>query len=440
MNLSRFKSTAYFIEKIRRGARMNDNKKTITVLGSAGGVAKAILSILNHSAIDRSDPIHPFISNCLIHLIDHKQKEEKYFNKLFPHLQGQFVCHQFDLKDTEKFLDHLERTKTDVVLDASWADTVDMLKCCDLLGVKYINTALENTMIDENEELYEGFQLLERMRYLEKFKDQLINTTAIIGSGMNPGVVQWMAIELLKETPEDFPLGCYIVEHDTSFFKDEKKAKEDVIYTTWSPECFLDEAIASYPMFMSQHMPLFLYEKVYDLEFKVTLGNKQFYGCLMPHEEVYTLGKLYNMEGGFLYKVNDHTTKLIRSNLDDVDKLWDCEMKVLDPMDAEMQGEDLVGVLLVYKDKERYMYNTLSNTPIFAKYQTNATYFQVACGLYAGLSVLLLDPVPKGVYYVDELLLKTNNQYGKYLTYYMTDFIKGENAQTDGLLFQRMKK
>ncbi len=216
-------------------------------------------------------------------------------------------------------------------------------------------------------------------------------------------------------------------------------AKENVVYTTWSPECFLDEAILSYPMFMKNHIPHFLYEKVYDLEFKVTLGDKQFYGCLMPHEEVYTLGQLYDMEAGFLYKINDHTTDLIRSNIDDLEKMWDFGMEVLDPLDAALEGEDLAGVLLVYQDKERYMYNVSNNDSIFAEYKTNATYFQVACGIYASLSVLLLDQIPKGAYYVDELLVKTNNHFGDYLTYYMTDFVRGENMLSDGLLHQRMK-
>lgn len=419
---------------------MDDYQKVITILGSAGGAAKSILSILNKSAIDKKDPIHLFISSCIIHLIDIKQKEEKYYHELFPQLKDQIVLHQFDLKDTKRFIKHLESTKTLCVIDLSWADTVEMLQCCDALGINYVNSALENTMIDENEELYYGFPVIERIRHFEKVKDQFSNSTAIIGSGMNPGVVQWMAIELLKSDSEERPLGCYIVEHDNSFFKDKSKAKNDVIYTTWSPECFLDEAISCYPMFMNHHTPLFLYENVYDVEFKVTLGDKQFYGCLMPHEEVYTLGKLYDMEGGFLYKINDHTTELIRSKLDDADQLWNHDMKVLDPLEAELDGEDLVGVLIVYQDKERYMYNTLKNRDIFSKYKTNATYFQVACGIYASLSVLLMDQVPKGVYYVDELLLNTNNHYGQYLTYYMTSFVIGENNHSDGPLLHRMKK
>ena len=419
---------------------MNQNKTIISILGSAGGVANGILSILNNSAQDEKDPIHREVKDCIIHLIDNQQKEESIYSLSYPHLKGKFITHEFDLKDTAQFTNHLIKTQTSIVIDLSWADTIEMIHCCDQLGVSYVNTALENTMIDENEELYEGFGLLERLRQLEKHKDRISNSTAIIGSGMNPGVVQWMALELLKtDSTENQPIGCYIVEHDNSFYKNKQIAKKDVIYTTWAPECFLDEAILGLPMFMKHKNPLFFYEKVYDLEFKVTLGDIQFHGCLMAHEEVYTLCKLFDMEGGFLYKVNDHTTKLIRANIDDLDKLWDFEMKVLDPQDADLDGEDLVGVLLVYSDKERYMYNVLSNEAIFSKYKTNATYFQVACGVYASLSVLLLDQLPIGAYYVDELLLKTENHYGNYLTYYMTDFITGENEQTDGLLHNRIR-
>lgn len=419
---------------------MNTNLNVITLLGSSGGVAKSVLSILNKSIIDKNDPLHSLINDCTIHLIDIKQKDQAYYQSLFPDLYDNLVLYQLDLKDTIAFKKHLTSTKTTVVIDISWADTVEMLDCCNELGIKYVNSALENTMIDDHEEEYEGFPLIERIRYFEKYKNQFSNTTAITCSGMNPGVVQWMAIELLNKHPKDLPLGCYIVEHDTSFFKDSKDAKQDTIYTTWSPECFLDEAIMSYPMFMQHKTPLFLHEQVYDLEFKVSLGDKQFYGCLMPHEEVYTLCQLFNVEGGFLYKVNDHTTELIRENLDNVDSIWDFDMQVLDPNVAPLEGEDLIGVLLVFEDKEVYIYNTMRNEDIFKKYKTNATYFQVACGIYAALSVLLLEDIPKGVYYVDELLTKTKNHYGQYIKYYMKDFVTGVNHFSDGTLLQRMKK
>ncbi|MDR6554996.1 S-adenosylmethionine decarboxylase related protein [Paenibacillus qinlingensis] len=418
---------------------MNNQKVIISILGSAGGVAKSVFAILDKSVQDVNDPIYHFISQCNIHLIDLKQKDVAYYESMLPHLSHAITLHQFDLSNLKMFRQHLTRTKTTLVIDISWADTVEMLQCCDELGIPYINSALENTWVDENEEL-EGFTLLERYRIFQENRGRFTNMKAIIGSGMNPGVVQWMALEVMKQAPGEMPLGCYIIEHDNSFYIDQSIVQKRTIYTTWSPECFLDEAILNYPMFMKRNMPVFLYNDVYELAFKVSLGNKQFYGCLMPHEEVITLGKAYDMETGFIYRVNDVTTELLCANLSNADELWNWNHRVLDPAEAELEGEDLVGVLLVYKDKERFMYNVMSNQSVFAEFKTNATYFQVACGIYGAISTLLLDEIPKGIYFVDELLSQTDSGYGKYLSYYMKDFVTGENNGSDGLLLDRVSQ
>lgn len=94
----------------------------------------------------------------------------------------------------------------------------------------------------------------------------------------------------------------------------------------------------------------------------------------------------------------------------------------MDPEIGEVGGQDLVGVLPVYPDKERYMYNVLSSAEIFPKYHVNATYFQVTCGIYGALCTLLKDNIANGIYFVDELLQHTNSRYGEYLSYYMKNF------------------
>lgn len=416
---------------------MNNKLLNFSVLGSAGGVAKAILSILNKSAQDKTDPIYAFIVKSKFHLVDFKQKNIDYYKNLFPNLQNNLCTYNFDLNETSIFKEHLKHSQTTLVIDCSCADTVETLRICDELKVNYINTAFENTMIDETES-FDGFGLIERFNIFEKNKPDFQRLTAIIGSGMNPGIVQWMALELMKKSTDENPLGCYIVEHDNSFYADESLADDKTIYTTWSPECFLDESILGYPMFLKHRMPLFIYGNVYDHEFKVSLGDRRFSGCLMAHEEVITLGKLFDMETGFIYKINDHTSELIRANLDHVDDLWLWDKEVLDPSREELVGEDLVGVLLVYEESEMFMYNVLSNQEVFSEFKVNATYFQVACGIYAGISTLLLDNIPQGIYYVDELLLKTHTNYGKYLSYYMTDFLVGENNNSQGSLLQRV--
>lgn len=159
----------------------------------------------------------------------------------------------------------------------------------------------------------------------------------------------------------------------------------------------------------------------------------------MPHEEVLILGKNFNMEVGFLYRINEYTTNIIRQNLDQVEDLWNWNRKVFNPAEEEVAGEDLVGVLLVYENSETYMYNVMNSSQVFRKYKTNATYFQVGCGIYAGLSSLLLDQFEQGAYYVEELLLNTESKYGEYLNLYMKDFVMGHNNFTDGLLHDRVR-
>lgn len=414
----------------------------ISIFGSAGGVAKSLLALLNNSITDPRDPLHSVMQYSELHLVDLKQKNMEYYKQKCPELTKLIKLYQFDLHDLRKVRKHLMSTNTTLVVDLSWADTINVLEICNTLGSSYTNSALENVEVDYDDEFL-GFTLIERYERFSKVKDKFTNTKSIVCSGMNPGVVQWMAHTLMTAYPDEKPIGCFIVENDTTFFKDESNIRNKTLYSTWSPECFLDVAGLNFPMYVKQHVPIFLYEDVYRKDFKVTLGDIEFYGCLMPHEEVLSLGSLYNMEIGFIYKVNDYTTQLIRKKLaeNEVDHLWDWDLKVLDPAEAELVGEDLVGVLLVYEDKERFIYNVMDSNSTYQKYGTSATYIQAATGVYAAICTILLETIPNGVHYVEELLSTVKDiGYGKYVTQYMTDLVTGENAKSDGLILDRMKE
>src|SRR5690606_10271707 len=116
-----------------------------------GGVAKAVLSILNHSANDNNDPIHQGIVNSKVYLIDINQKTMDYYHQLFPNLKNKIIAFQFDLNDLDQFTEHLRSTSTKLVIDVSWDDTIEMVECCNKHGVHYINSALENTAVDLDE-------------------------------------------------------------------------------------------------------------------------------------------------------------------------------------------------------------------------------------------------------------------------------------------------
>jgi len=416
---------------------MSELPQALTLLGSGGGLAQAALALLDRAAAKADDPLHSLLGSCTLHLIDVRQKKLSHFTSRFPNLAPRLRVHSFDLRDLETFKRHLIDTGTALVVDVSWADTLKMLECCNELGVSYLNTALENESVDEDPTLY-GFPLTERFERFDDERGRFDRLKAIVCSGMNPGVVQWMAWKLERMNPGRSPLACYIVERDSSFYTDASAAKPRTIYASWSVECFLDESILSYPMFVKNQVPHYFREEVYSAEYKVRLGDKEFYGCLMPHEEVLTLGMRKGWEVGFLYRVSEYTTKLIRDRLDDVDELWDWEQEIVSPENGEVEGEDLVGVLFVYEDEEKYIYNVLDSKTVYPVYGTNATYYQVACGVYAAMACLCLDSVPNGVHFVDELLDSgVDCRYGEYLGRYMERFETGSNPRSDGLLAQR---
>lgn len=165
----------------------------LTILGSSGGAARAFLSLLNHAVKDIHNPLYSQLQNCSIHLIDIKQKPQSYFKSMYPALYESFTFHMFDLSDHTLFRNHLQETETSIVIDASLADAVEMLTFCNEAGVHYINTALQLPAIDANEHI-KRFSLLERQNFFEDHRHAFTNMTGIICSGMNPGVVQWIAL------------------------------------------------------------------------------------------------------------------------------------------------------------------------------------------------------------------------------------------------------
>ena len=86
---------------------------SITLLGSAGGAAKAVLAILNQAVVNEKDPIYEVIKNVNFHLVDIKQKDKSYYDELFPNLKEQFFLYEINLQDVVKFKHHLKGKKNE---------------------------------------------------------------------------------------------------------------------------------------------------------------------------------------------------------------------------------------------------------------------------------------------------------------------------------------
>ena len=413
----------------------------ITILGAGGGVARALLGILDRALVEENTPLYPAIGECQLHGIDRPQARDRldaFLATRSDRLRERLTPHDGDAGDATALEAHLRATKTDVLVDLTGGDPREMLRACSRTGTRYLNSAIEIT----GPMPCEPVRILDEMETFRAFREEIgSSVTGIVGAGMNPGIVQWLALDLIRRNENRVPLACYVVEHDTTFFSDPARARPGVAYTTWSPEGFMYEAAHSRPIFMRGQAPVALFENVYARQYRVRLGDHEFFAQLMPHEEVLSLGRLFDMETAFLYRVNDHTTEVLTDYARREASGGPMpECRPLPQNFAELTGADKVGVLLVYPDREVFAWNRMETIQVNERFGTNATYYQVACGTAAALASLLFDSLPSGLYYVDELLLQTRSRFGDYVPSFLKDITYGANPSSDGMLFDRMRR
>ncbi|GAB2693859.1 saccharopine dehydrogenase NADP-binding domain-containing protein [Paenibacillus thermoaerophilus] len=221
---------------------MSASQLVITLLGSAGGVARAVLAVLDHASGTPDDPLHDKLSGSKLYLLDREARPKSYYARLLSRYPGKFGVLTLDLENRDQLLHHLRSSGTTLVIDCSWADTLGTMACCHETGAAYVNTALECFEADDDASVAR-YSLLRRYDLFEQRRGSFPGLKAIACSGMNPGLVQWMAMELLRREGGRVPDGCYIVERDTTFLADPEAVEPETVYTSWSPECFLEEAV-----------------------------------------------------------------------------------------------------------------------------------------------------------------------------------------------------
>lgn len=413
---------------------MSRPAQNILLLGCCGGVARGLLGILERALDTPADPFHQWLRTARIHGVDPAPPPD-FLENYGPALRERLTLTAGAADDENDILDRLRSTNSGLLVDLTGGDCRAAILACERAGARYLNSAIEITGPMQCEPV----RILEEIEIFQAFRKER-RLTGIVGAGMNPGVVQWLALDLIKRAGDEIPRACYVVENDTTFFADPTRAQADRVYTTWSPEGFLYEAFHSRPIFMRGSRPVAIWDRVYSQEFLVRLGEESFYGHLMAHEEVLNLGRLFDMETAFLYRVNDHSCRVLERTTAGPGTPVEPDCESLRPgQDYELAGADLVGVLLVYPDREVYAYNRLATDEVYERYGVNATYYQVACGTAAALACLLFDEPGPGLFYVDELLLDTPARFGEYLRAYLKDFQYGRNDRVDGLLFDRMR-
>jgi hypothetical protein len=381
-------------------------KPNLIVLGASGGVANSFLHYLVH--------YRPLFNKLI--LLDKRKNV----------LSDPYICHK-DLnysfihkelkfpRDEEYYQKLLKKNKINVVLDVTDADSIPLIEATNRAGINYINTAMNDDKKNIVELIYDVYPR----------RNKINKARHILCAGMNPGVVNmWVRYGIEKF---GVPKEIIHFEYDTA-----KIAKKWKPMMTWSIKEFLVENVrdpSGVALGRGEVKQLFPNALKYRVNMKSILQpilklDKYPRGFVVLHEENLTIAQKYNVPSKFIYAINLQTMENLIKIYQKRKKVTAKDLIKGDNTNVILDGSDNIGVILRYKDKDVYYFNTIPNNTVMG---TSATYLQTVIGVFAALFVLLYDNLSKGVYFPEDLF---NTHFKSYVF---------ENMRVQEFVFKKQK-
>lgn len=383
---------------------MPKKRPNLVVLGASGGVATTFLHHL---------PEYRPLFGRLI-LVDPHDRVRK--NPYIEHrlLGYRLVKLRVDIgKDRAGYLRMLKRHRADIVLDLTDGDTIPLLEATDEAGASFLTTGLNA----------DGRSIPETVDDVWRRRRRLDRAPHIVCAGMNPGCVNVWARYGIERHGK--PSAITHFEYDTS-----QMTRRWRPMVTWSVKQFLEEAVRD-----KAGVVLGRY-KVRELKPNALvrrIGMRPILEPIMPlptypegfrmfHEECSSLSNLYDIPSRFIYAIHPRTMRRLIDLYERKGRIDARDLLIADNVENVLEGADTIGVRLEYPDKAVYYVNSFPNTSVIG---TNATYTQVAIGVFAGLFTLLDGRLKDGVHFPEDL----------YRTYF-TDFVF-DNMRVQEFVFRK---
>lgn len=367
----------------------------VLVIGFDGGVGRAVMGALARTGLGHR--ITSAITELV--LLDADPSQRRLALPRTRHLSPGTIRSGQDLAEI------LQTYHIDQVIDLSFLDTHECAKACDALGVSYLNTSVENwpgTRLESWPDLVRSI--------LPGVRPQLERSSVLIGSGMNPGVVNALVPAALQAfaqctntdpTPEALDIYAILVtEEDTTV---DAGAPEDTntFPMTWSPVQCLEELLMPDAVVARQGVIGGLGHPPYAAQYRARCGDRQIEGMVVPHEEIMTLAQRYRtVEMAFIYRLAPAARRALAAHPEKTRPAdWDT-YRMYPPACGKLTGSDRVGVLLCSRRFGELWLGHEVAAEAGQPLGTGATHLQVAAGVLAGWSQL---GARAGLHLVEEL-------------------------------------
>lgn len=368
-------------------------RPNLMILGAGGGVAATVLHHL---------PVYRRLFGKLL-LVDPRAKVRR--NPFIEHalLDYDLVRLRVDARRRrEEFRRLLASHRVDIVLDLTDGDTIPLLEAVDEAGASFLTTGLNA----------DGRSIPETVDEVWRRKKEFDGAAHVLCAGMNPGCVNvWARYGIERH---GIPERITHFEYDTS-----QMTRRWRPMVTWSIKQFLEEAVrdeAGVVLGRYATRPLRPNALVRRTSLRPVLApvmplKKYPEGFRMYHEECSSLSNMYDVPSEFIYAIHPKTMRRLVELYGKKGRIDDRDLLVADNVEHVLDGSDTIGVRLEYPRETVYYMNSFPNA---AAIGTNATYTQVAVGVYAGLFTLLDGKLEPGAYFPEDL-------YGSYFTDFVLD-------------------
>lgn len=287
----------------------------------------------------------------------------------------------------------VEHRITDIV-ELAFVDTMECATVADAAGVNYLSTSLETWLEDEpDRDAFHNLTLPDAARLLPGRRPALTRASHLIGSGMNPGIVNALAVVGLQRfasavgvTPSQLDLiALTVTEADTTVTRDSVTG----FGCTWSPQGCIDELFEPHAMFVGPDgQPQVLDHRPSEALYRARCGDDEIDGFVVAHDELVTLGhRIEGVELAFIYQLPPAARAFLGSGPPGAPEKYPTEA-LYPPHRDDLEGADTVGVLLTSRRHGEFWLGFRTDCDQGRAWGTNATELQVAAGVLAGLRQL----------------------------------------------------
>lgn len=301
------------------------------------------------------------------------------------------------------------------VVELATVGTLDCIAAGAAAGADYLTTSLENWPARTADPHDPSNVTLQAAQVLLPGKRPSVPGSHLVGSGMNPGLVNALVWTGLREfaqrvgvawAPDPATLAAaldlhavVLTEVDTT--RTSRPVPADVFPMTWSPRLCLLEFKEPEAMLCRDGAARGLGHPPGGAAYEARCGPDLIRGFAVPHDEVLTIGaRLPDLEVAYLYRVMPDALELLLQTPER--RAEDYDVAALYPPEHRepLHGYDRVGALLCSRRYGELWFGFETSHAAARQFDTNATELQVAAGVLAGWNAL---GSVAGVHVVDDL-------------------------------------